>query len=541
MRHIYKYLLLLPCLIMLMTLGSCSSDEDTPAVPDGGQTGSLTLSLRVAPQDNTLPLRGITRATEPDGTTAADIPDPEAAEGEMMKSWVVLAVEGTAVEGTSTVAKVYHYEITSGEREVDHIAIDDLKGKTYTFYAFANLTDDQLKAIGVKKADDATNASDFDTDGWLKAGATLPKFSDKALLIKGNAATVDYIQSTGIPMSSKATVHTIASSGNHDYDIYVVRMVAKIRLEVSNPDSHPLLVDYVEIVDSLTANDQGKDASNNAIPNLYLLPLDKTNDPDANGNNRRPVNLYNLRSKRQLSGVTVHVPKDKDTVPAYAGDTDADGNKVDPWTYEFYVNESTLENITNTNGFRLQLQNHSLTGSYIPQRVFAFPDFTRIARNEVHVLPVRLDRFPVQFTVEGFTAIGVVPICTDRPDYALINVGMYGSFHITPTITDWFTGKDITIVGTPTISPGTESDDFTDDFVTEANRPTVSWNSNASTPTIEVVVGNYSGQATYVFSAKITASNGESRDVSRRFRIVNQAINFDDPNWSKRWRGGVKR
>lgn len=531
MRQVYNSIVLLPGLILAMMLCGCSSEEDFPVNPPSGDKDSLTLTLRVSPPEDASSLNGLTRDVS---VSQSEIPDANANEGEMMKSWVVVAIR-TDAGNNAKVAAVYHYQIPSGTREVDRVPIDALKGGTYTFYAFANLTNEQLKSIGVMT----------DADTYIAVGSDAPDFASKTLLIKGNSmpgdgsttTTADYITGNGdIPMSSEPTTHTIAESGRQDYVIRLVRMVAKIRVEVTNNEDVDLGVRTIQL-SNLTANNQNDAGVTTPItPNLYLLPGEK----DASDNNRRKLHLASTTPKIEEAYYTI--PEADRVVKAHT--TQA---------YEFYVNESQ---ISNPDGFRLTLHNYDNSGNYSVTRDYTYNDFTRIARNEIHVLPITLTRYRPSFTVEAFTAIGVTPQVTTRSDYVEINVGTYGDFHLTPFVQDWVTGEYKAITGTdatlhtaPYIelsdrySDGNHRDDFTGDFwsgTAPQNTSTFTWNTNAITHKFEFSVGNYGGQATYVFRAGVKGTDDKTSIIERYFRIVNNKINFDDPNWSKRWHGGLR-
>lgn len=575
MHRLIRYITLLFCFAVVMMPLACSDDNDpgggdTPSVPDGTPV-DVRLRLQVASPSSL----GVLRTMGTRQTKTYD--DANATADEMMKSWVVVAVKSakaSVVEGTSKIAAIYH-QSSVGNLEKDIVAATLTSGATYTFYAFANLTDDQLKAIGVKKADDATNTTDFDDDGWLKAGATLPEFSKKALLIKGNTTPTNNITDTtqypnGIPMSSEAVEYTISASSYHTgsteidrYVIPVVRMVAKVRVVVTNNSDVALKVGSIQLL-GLTANDQSVTTSTTdpntnettstttIYPNLMLMPgqtptpLTYPNDAPT-PTNRRATNLYSATGfTRKTETATYTVPEADRVVPA-ATEASTEGGASTPGTktYEFYVNESET---SDADGFTLQLWNYDESGNYSVVRAYVFTDFTRIARNEIHVLPITLERYRPEFTVEAFTAIGVVPQVTTKSGYVEIDLGTYGAFHLTPIIMDWLTGKVMTITGTPTPPQALNTDQMKElginaDTETGAGYPTFQWNSYAKTPTMELSVGNYDVRATYNFQAKIIdpSNSSETVDIHRYFRLINHAIDFSDPDWAKRWRGGVKQ
>lgn len=537
MRHIYNSLVLLPGLILAMMLCACSSEEDFPVNPPSGDKDSITLTLRVAPPQDASALNGLTRQVS---VSQSEIPDANASEGEMMKSWVVVAVQNNKV------AAVYHYDIPTAPREVDRVPVDALKGGDYTFYAFANLTDEQLISIGVKT----------DADTYIAVGSDVPDFAKKKLLIKGNTQPTqgddttapDHITGNGdIPMSSEPTQYSIAASGSRDYVIRLVRMVAKIRVEITNDEDVDLGVGAIQLL-NLTANNQNEaattqtggdqnptegdnnknEAATTIVPNLYLLPGEK----NADDNNRRRLHLAAENLKTEVA--TYIVPEAERLVKAKS-------KKV----YEFYVNESQ---ISDPDGFQLILTNYDDKGGYQVSRDYSYNDFTRIARNEIHVLPITLTRYRPSFEVTAFTAIGVVPQVTFRSDYVEINVGTYGDFHLIPYVRDWVT-SELMPISNPTVtestrySDGAHANDFTGDFwsgTAPQNISTFTWNTNARQPAFEFSVGNFGGQATYLFRAEIKEKDDKTTIIERYFRVINHKINFDDPDWSKRWRGALR-
>lgn len=569
-----RYIVSLLTVIVAFAFCGCSDDSAPEPTPIHGNE-SIVLRLN-AEKPTLLGTRNVS-ASQPDV-----LPDTMGANGEMMKSWVIVVEDP---DNSGKVFTVYNHTYADNDlHEQDTVATDFTWGKTYNCYCFANLTDAQLQSIGIKKADDATNPDDFDAEGWLNNGATLPTFSGKTIMVKGNHKdnpASDEITGNGdIPMTN--TVQTVEIGSNdhqaHTYNLYVVRTVGKIRVEVSNPELVDLQVGQIDILDSLTSNaytvttvnpDDETQTITTSKDNLFLLPgaaetYSYETDIDGNPATRRKPNLNG--TPLAYEGVTYTTDDNDNTVPKATVVERKDGNgdlmkdehnnqlydtipgkKV----FTFLVNESDLESVSSTSeGYKLRLTNgHEDSESQSVQRDYSFTDFTRIARNEIHVLPITLRRFDPRFRIEAFTAIGVVPTAIDRPDYALIQLGMYGQFHLVPTVRDWLDGTEVdlsnatSISFTPSIAAADYGGELSKDNVAAYLR--IKWNPNAKTPCYEVEATNFTGYATYVFTATFDADNGsgvsEVKSVTRRVRITNTKIDFDDPDWSKRWRGGVRR
>ena len=85
--------------------------------------------------------------------------------------------------------------------------------------------------------------------------------------------------------------------------------------------------------------------------------------------------------------------------------------KVDKYETEnevsFYVNESAAGNTSKY--FIINLNTSAGVKRYA-----LFKDWTTIARNDHHILPISLDDYKLKFDVQSFTAIGLYPSITDN-------------------------------------------------------------------------------------------------------------------------------
>lgn len=302
----------------------------------------------------------MTLSTAPSSGTRATLWN-EGVDAENMKSWVVAFVKDGKV-----VSFAEKTDVSANNRIQDEVTIKDLpKGDTYQVYSFANLTA---------------------TDLGISKGANV-NFDDKKWKMNGNGFDV----TTGIPMSNKQEV-TIDASGNpNKKELWVVRMLAKVTLRFKNPSSTPLVINDITISD-ITKN--SKDNAN--ADNIMLLP--KHSDASSGADNDEIACTPNLVGQAATENYTYKLTK---TIPA----------KVDKYETEnevsFYVNESAAGNTSKY--FIINLNTSAGVKRYA-----LFKDWTTIARNDHHILPITLDDYKLKFDVQSFTAIGLYPSIKDN-------------------------------------------------------------------------------------------------------------------------------
>lgn len=284
-------------------------------------------------------------------------------DAENMKSWVVAFVKDDKV-----VSYAEKTDVSANNRIKDEVIIKDLpKGDTYQVYSFANLTATEL---GIAK--DAP--VDFDNMKWK---------------MNGNGFDV----TTGIPMSNKQTVKIDASGKPDKTELWVVRMLAKVTLQFKNPSSTPLEIKEITISD-ITKN--SKDNTN--ADNIMLLP--KHSDASSGADNDEVTCIPNLVGQAATENYRYTLPAAK-TIPA-STDTYKPENEI-----SFYVNESAAGNTSKY--FIINLNTSAGVKRYA-----LFKDWTTIARNDHHILPIKLDDYKLKFDVQSFTAIGLYPSITDN-------------------------------------------------------------------------------------------------------------------------------
>ena len=301
----------------------------------------------------------MTLSTAPSSGTRASLSWKDGVDAENMKSWVVAFVKDNKV-----VSFAENTDVSANNRIKDEVTIKDLpKGDTYQVYSFANLTATEL---GISK------------------GANV-NFDDMKWKMDGNGFDVT---TKGIPMSNKQEV-TIDASGTPDKtELWVVRMLAKVTLQFKNPSATPLVINDITISDITKNSNENGDKEN-----IKLLP----NHTDADKG--QEVCSPNLVEQVATDSYTYTLSSPK-TIAANTSYTKE--NEV-----SFYVNESKAGNTSKY--FIINL--NTSTGI---QRYALFKDWTTIARNDHHILPISLDDYKLKFDVQSFTAIGLYPSITDN-------------------------------------------------------------------------------------------------------------------------------
>ena len=280
-------------------------------------------------------------------------------DAENMKSWVVAFVKDNKV-----ISFAENTNVSDKNRIKAEVIIKDLpKGDIYQVYSFANLTATEL---GISKGAEVH----FDTKQWK---------------MNGNGFDVT---KNGIPMSNKQEV-TIDASGNpNKKELWVVRMLAKVTLQFRNPSATPLVINDITISDITKNSNENGDKEN-----IKLLPNHTDADKD------QVVCSPNLVEQAATDSYTYTLPSPK-TIKAGVNDYTKE-NEI-----SFYVNESKAGNTSKY--FIINLNTSAGVKRYA-----LFKDWTTIARNDHHILPITLDDYKLQFDVQVFTAIGLYPSITD--------------------------------------------------------------------------------------------------------------------------------
>ena len=356
-------------LMVLAFMTACSTDS---ADPIQGDSGGVNRGDKVTVH--------MTLSTAPSSGTRASLSWIDGEDAENMKSWVVAFVKDNKV-----VSFAENNNVSDGNRIKDDVTITDLpkENATYQVYSFANLT---AKELGIAK--DAT--VDFDNMKWM---------------MNGNGFNLNAPDCKGIPMSNKQEVTVDASGKTDKHDLWVVRMLAKVTLQFRNPSSTDLIINDITISD-ITSNPS---ATANTDGNIMLLPnhSDVSGTSGATGSSSltdadkdKVTCTPNLVEQAATDNYryTLSSPK---TIKAGVTDYKPE-NEI-----SFYVNESAAGNYSKY--FIINLKTSAGVKRYA-----LFQDWTTIARNDHHILPILLDDYKLKFDVQSFSAIGLYPSIRDN-------------------------------------------------------------------------------------------------------------------------------
>lgn len=398
-----KTIMALLVLTMLATFTACSPDDSSMSDnPGGGSKNGYTIHLKLSTSASGSIGQAAphSRALTPGWESGSD--------AENMKSWLVVLTKGGNV--VQTIEKTH---VDAQHAKEDEVTLENVEPGTYQVYSFANIDKTQLGKL--------TNGSAVD-------------FKNMEYKMNGNGfdATI-----SGIPMSNEQTL-TVKEDGTTDKNkLWVVRMLAKVTLQFRNPSATPLKINDITISD-ITSNPS---ATVNTDGNIMLLPKHSdasgtsgaTGSSNLTGADKDQVkcipNLvgqattenyrYTLSSPKMIkAGVTDYKPE----------------NEI-----SFYVNESAAGNTSKY--FIINLNTSAGVKRYA-----LFKDWTTIARNDHHILPIKLDDYKLKFDVQSFTAIGLYPSIKDNG--TTLSYTCYypeEEFHIQPKVVK---GDDTDVSGT---------------------------------------------------------------------------------------------
>ena len=490
LKTIYTLLLLA---VALPLLTACNSDDAT-GENNPRKDGKVTVRLRLSQA-----APAMTRA----GSTTED---PNADSKELMNVWTVVITDN---EGN--VKHILTGKPTDDEREIDPIETDlELETGTYNFYSFANIEASNLATLlgftegtvpapvdgTVQKNGPITN---------IKFPANDKTLNDYTAKVNGNLfngfdseTNNNDFGSYGIPMSNmqKIEVKTPVTGANPQLiDLIVVRMLAKIKLQIYNDKASAITIK------SITLTDITKNANeNNGKENLKLFPhytytnSDGTVFPGADEKvdykhgDIRP-NLTNDATKAVLEITSSDPGVTALSASSISSDSSSPLDPSDPWTIPasnysndgapltitFYVNESenpTGENWGATTSGTPQQFNHYFLKIKIngEEERYALIDnenapgqtgeWDYIARNDYRIISIVLDDYKLDMIPYDFPAIGVYPASVKEEDgIYTITFHDYGHFHLLPQVTkysDASTSKKVVPYGSSSTTDNTD-------------------------------------------------------------------------------------
>lgn len=236
-----------------------------------------------------------------------------------------------------------------------------------TFYSFANITPAEL---------------------GITMTTTPAEIESKYYKVEGNTAQ---LSAKGIPMSNKQTVNI--TSKKQQVDLEVIRMMAKVELNFTNDTGYDLSIKSVKLTD----------ITDNAANNVSLLPM-----KDASGNV-----VPNINAAATYKDYTVSIGGTSGTQVKNGGTLQT----------TFYVNESVARN---PKYFVLSINTDKGT---VTNRI-AMTEWSKIARNDYLVIPVKLVDYRIELKPQVFTGIGVIPELKYDGDRITATFKSYGEFHL---------------------------------------------------------------------------------------------------------------
>ena len=384
-----KTIMALLILMMLATFTACSPDDSSMSDNPGGESKNgftIHLKLSTATSGSNGQAAPHSRALTPEWEFGSD--------AENMKSWfIVLTQKGKVVQ---TVEKT---QVDAQHAEEDEVTLENVAPGTYLVYSFANIDKTQLGTLTSSTVDFKNMKYKMDGNGF-------------------DATT------SGIPMSNEQTL-IVKEDGTTDKNkLWVVRMLAKVTLRFKNPSSTDL------VINNITISDITKNSKDNAdAENIMLLP--KHSDASSGADNDEVACTPNLVGQAATDSYTYTLSSPK-TIAANTSYTEE--NEV-----SFYVNESAAGNTSKY--FIINLNTSAGVKRYA-----LFQDWKTIARNDHHILPIKLDDYKLKFDVKSFTAIGLYPSITDNG--TTLSYTCYypeEEFHIQPKVVK---GDDTDVSGT---------------------------------------------------------------------------------------------
>lgn len=373
-----KISLLIVSLIASLALCCCSSDPTIEPTNDGKPV-TVRINISSSIGSTTSRSSGLLQWT-----------DANAEKGEMMNNCFVIVVQGGIIKHL-LVSEDYAEE----KSWVGTLTAKIEPGET-TFYSFANI-----------KPEDVGLDSNID---YSTSNTPLPAdFDNKLYTVNGNVLTAADFPG-GIPMSNKQTIEI--KKNTSDVDLEVIRMVAKVKLKITNDTPNDITLKQVALTD-ITKNEAN---------NLYLLP-GKDNgtavEPNLNPSASKEDYVINLNPEVMVEAKT-----------------------TTPKIISFYVNESVAKN---PNYFVVGVKTDHATMNLRA----ALSKWNTISRNDYLEIPIKLNNYKVRFKVEQFTAIGVLPKVEQNDEKLTIRFKSYGEFHLIPYVVRLSDGVELT--------PGTDS------------------------------------------------------------------------------------
>lgn len=380
-RHIFA-------LLMLMLTMACSSDQHDTAL--NGEGALVDVTMRIC----TLNGGGNTRAW--DGT----LENSEAKE--LMRNWLIVVVNSSDDKVEKVIASD---QLDNMEQDYTK---EELTPGTKRFYSFANISLVELNAsVGTE----------------IVAGTVLTHGMMSTAMIKPHGNNWD--GKRGILMSNwqEATV----SGEKQTIVLYLCRTIAKMRFEIKNITSLPIIVKNISISD-ITQNNSG----------TRLMPSVSITDAIANGGQGAPALMPNLPDAAADTIVNILKGDGSDAITIAAGTKQ---------TATVYVNESEIKSTSRYGLFQLTLTIDR--GGSEEELRFALisndnSNWTYISRNDSRTIPLTLDDYKLDVIPVDYPPIGVYPASVKEEDGVFTcTFHAEGEFAYIPVVTRYSNGEQL--------------------------------------------------------------------------------------------------
>lgn len=390
-----KLLYLLSWGLVTFILMGCVPDAN-PAIDSGDSSDGATRQVEIC--------LGVASDATAGTRAGSDYTDVNMQAGELMKNWIIVMVD--ANNRIVDIVKNGPYDAGETERSQDSFW-KRMKQGTYTFYSFANLTPSE---IGI----DTYRVGDTLPDGFFEQMKCSVKIPSLVFADHWSDFDNDYFPH-GIPMSNKQMV-TIGKD-TKTVNLEVIRMVAKVVLQLTNNTDHDITFKGLTL----------SDVTPNVEDNLMLLPgKDETDEQGI-----VHVSDANLATtqKQTVAYASMALGTGHDYVVKHSAVTNIC----------FYINESKATDENKYHILQLQTIDSDHSSMRINRRL-AMLNWSKICRNDYRVIPIKLDDYSIEWDVQSFTPIGVLPQIEDDGENLTITMGYYGEFHIIPTVRQLSTG-----------------------------------------------------------------------------------------------------
>lgn len=392
-----KLLYLLSWGLVTFILMGCVPDAN-PAIDSGDSSDGATRQVEIC--------LGVASDATAGTRAGSDYTDVNMQAGELMKNWIIVMVD--ADNRIVDIVANGPYDAGETERSQDSFW-KRMKQGTYTFYSFANLT---RKEIGI----DTYRVGDTLPDGFFEQMKCSVKIPSLVFADHWSDFGNDYFPQ-GIPMSNKQVV-TIGKD-TKAVNLEVIRMVAKVVLQLTNNTDHDITFKGLKL----------SDVTPNVADNLMLLPgKDETDEQGI-----VHVSDANLATtqKQTVAYASMALGTGHDYVVKRSGQAVTN--------ICFYINESKATDENKYHILQLQTIDSDHSSTEINRRL-AMLNWSKICRNDYRVIPIKLDDYSIEWDVQSFTPIGVLPQIEDDGENLTITMGYYGEFHIIPKVRQLSTG-----------------------------------------------------------------------------------------------------